>query len=211
MTLLWPECVARPVAGSGERVNESSMSECPDQPRIDAYHDGELDADERSAVERHVATCPACAAELTWLRGVSRSFATTPAGMTAAERGRLRDALDAAIDAGDSDVAYDDAGEPESYSNSLYRTAGVLSAIAASILLLSVVWLNELPSRTRPGSGNTAVAAGEVPAWERVAMNLRVDPLPNSVPGGDAYLADARLADWMLQGLGTTHELRETP
>ena len=39
------------------------------------------------------------------------------------------------------------------------------------------------------------------PAWERVAMNLRADPLPNTTPGSEAYLADARLADWMLQGL----------
>ena len=33
-------------------------------------------------------------------------------------------------------------------------------------------------------------------------MSLRVDPLPSNTPGSEAYLADARLADWVLQGLG---------
>jgi hypothetical protein len=189
------------------------MSECPFQVRIEAYHDGELAGDDRLAVERHVAACPACAADLAWLRGVSRSFAATPAGMTPAERGRLRGALDAAMDANDADVAYDDSDEPEGYPISLYRTAGVLSAIAASILLLSVVWLNELPSRTQRPPTGTALARGEVPAWERVAMNLRADPLPNTTPGGEAYLADARLADWMLHGLapGPRQGMGETP
>lgn len=40
------------------------------EPMLSAYLDGELDADERAAVERHVADCPACAAELRELRGV---------------------------------------------------------------------------------------------------------------------------------------------
>jgi anti-sigma factor RsiW len=189
------------------------MSECPFQVRIEAYHDGELAADERPAVERHVATCPACAADLAWLRDVSRSIATTPAGMTTAERGRLREALDAAMDVDAAGVDHDESDAPESFPISLYRTAGVLSAIAASILLLSVVWLNELPSRTQRVPAGTALARVEVPAWERVAMNLRVDPLPNTTPGGEAYLADARLADWMLQGLAPPpgQDLRPVP
>jgi anti-sigma factor RsiW len=213
MKLLWPVGVARRVTGRGRSDSGFRMSECPFQVRIEAYHDGELAADERPAVERHVATCPACAANLAWLRGVSRSLATTQAGMTTAERGRLRDALDAAMDRDDAEFAYDDSDEPESYPISLYRTAGVLSAIAASILLLSVVWLNELPSRTQRPPTGAALARGEVPAWERVAVNLRVDPLPNTTPGGEAYMADARLADWMLQGLapGAGQNLQQTP
>jgi len=213
MKLLWPECDVRPVNGCGRSVSGFRMNECPFQVRIEAYHDGELNADERLAVERHVATCPGCAADLAWMRGVSRTLVTTPAGMTTDERGRLRAALDAAMDADGAGALYDDSEEPESYPILLYRTAGVLSAIAASILLLSVVWLNELPSGTHRAPTGMALARGEVPAWERVAMNLRVDPLPNTTPGGEAYLADARLADWMLQGLapGPGHSMQQTP
>jgi anti-sigma factor RsiW len=216
MKVLWPECVVRPVNGILEFRSGVWMNPCPFQLRVEAYHDGEIDAEERSAVEQHVATCPTCAADLAWMRGVSRSFATTPAGMTPAERGRLQDALKAAM-AGEGQTGADadlEEGEEEAESDpvSLYRTAGVLSAIAASILLLSVVWLNELPSGTRKPVGGTAVAVGEVPAWERVAINLRADPLPNT-PGGEVYLADARLADWMLQGLtpAPVQDLRESP
>jgi hypothetical protein len=215
MTLLSPECGVRPVNGLSQFG--VWMCECPFQVRIEAYHDGELDAAGRRAVELHVAQCPACAADLAWLRGVSRSLASVPAGMTDAERGRLEEALDAALVAdgragADAGFDVDEADARESDSISLYRTAGVLSAIAASILLLSVVWLNELPSGTRTPAGGTRVAVGEVPAWERVAMNLRVDPLPNS-PGGEVYLADARLADWMLQGLapGAVHDGTRAP
>jgi hypothetical protein len=201
MNILSLEYGVRPVNGFGQFGSGFRMNECPFQVRIEAYHDGELDAAERAAVERHVAQCPACAADLAWLAGVSRSLESVPPGMTPAERGRLDAALEGVLVAGpDAGFDSDEGGEPESYPISLYRTAGVLSAIAASILLLSVVWLNELPSGTRTPVGGRQVALVEVPAWERVAMNLRVDPMPNS-PGGEVYLADARLADWMLQGL----------
>ena len=176
-----------------DAVRESSMNDpsrpCSFQARVEAYHDGALDAGGRAAVEQHLATCPACAAELAWLRRVSGTLNAAPTRITPAELRRVHDAVDAFIDA----------DEPASYPISLYRTAGALMAVAASILVITAVWINELPMRPRPGP-TVGVAAVEVPAWERVAINLRVDPLPNQ-PDGEVYLADARLADWMLQGL----------
>ena len=169
------------------------MSDCAFQPRLEAYHDGRLAPDARAAVERHVTGCAACAAHLAWLREVSASLAhARPNPITADERRRLHAALNEAIDA----------GETEPYPLSLSRTAAALAAVAASILLVSWVWLDELPAATPRGTVQ-AVAAAEVPAWERVAINLRIDPMP-SYPGGETYLADARLADWMLEGLAGT-------
>ena len=179
--LVWPRAVKEPFMSDG--------SHCPFRPRVEPYHDGELDAAARERVEQHLARCPECAEELAWLRSVSTSLAGRAARITDSERARLHEFLDDSIDAVDS--------EPDSFP--LYRAAGALAAIAASILVLSCVWLNELPTRGTP-SGAPGYAVAEIPAWERVAMNLRADPMPTQT-GGEVYLADARLADWVLQGL----------
>jgi anti-sigma factor RsiW len=174
-------------------------SECAFQPRVGPYHDGELDADDRRAVAEHVERCAACAAELAWLQWVSGSVAAArPAEMTGAERRRVAHAVRRAVEAED-----EESDEPASYSITLYRAAGAMMAVAASILIISWAWMGELPGTARPtpgGTGTGAVAAAEVPAWERVALTLRADPLPNH-PFPDVHLADARLADWMLDGL----------
>jgi len=39
------------------------MKDCDQRPRLDAYHDGELDAVERAELERHLPGCPRCNAE----------------------------------------------------------------------------------------------------------------------------------------------------
>jgi anti-sigma factor RsiW len=163
------------------------MSTCPPHANLEAYHDGELVAEARRAIEHHLSHCAACAGELAWLRSVSGALAPRrPAELSGAQLSRLHDAVDAAADAADGP-----------YSHSFRRTAAVLMAIAASIIILSVVWLNELPA-SRPAPGPLAVA--EVPAWERVAVTLRADPLPTH-PGGEVYLADANLANWVLRSL----------
>jgi anti-sigma factor RsiW len=160
------------------------MSTCPFQTSVEAYHDRDIDPHGRSVVEAHLEHCAACAAHLAWLRSVSATLATRPAGeITGAELHRLHDAIDASNDP---------------YPLSLYRTASVLMAIAASILIVSFVWLNELsPAPGVPVPGPVAVS--EVPAWERVAVTLRADPPPEV--GADVHLADANLADWMVTNL----------
>jgi anti-sigma factor RsiW len=160
------------------------MSACQFQSRVEAYHDGKLPAEGRRAVEQHLARCAVCAAELAWLRSVSASVRRQRGDdLTALELERVHAAVDAAAD--------------ESYPVLLYRTAGTLMALAASVLIVSSVWLHELPPPTATAQ---PLAVAEAPAWERVALTLRVDPLPSGLDG-EAYLADARLADWVLRGL----------
>jgi hypothetical protein len=88
----------------------------------------------------------------------------------------------------------------------LHRAAVALSAVAASILVLSCTWLNALSAPTGGGvrrlTNPPDVAVAPADAWERVALTLRADPMPAGGPNGEVFLADASLADWMLHGLG---------
>jgi anti-sigma factor RsiW len=164
------------------------MSDCQFQSRVEAYHDGELPAEGRRAVEEHLARCPICAEELAWLRSVSgRLPGGRGAGLSASQLAGVHAAVDATAD------ELVDA----SYPISLYRTAGTLMATAASVLIVSCVWLHELPAPVKPIQ---PLSVAETPAWERVALTLRADPLPSGFDG-ESYLADARLADWVLRGL----------
>jgi hypothetical protein len=103
------------------------------------------------------------------------------------------------------------------------RMAGMLSALAASILVISSVWLSEFPSRhtTDLSPGSVVVSAadlGNVPEWERTALTLEVEPQflnqnlggSNETPFNPTGLADSRtfgdnvdaqVADWMVAGL----------
>jgi anti-sigma factor RsiW len=184
------------------------MPDCQFQSRVEAYHDGELSAEGRRAVEEHLETCEDCAAEMAWLRSVSQSMGRGDSEgaleLTTAELGRVHAAVDDAMD----EVAI---AETDSYPISLYRAAGALMAIAASVLIVSCVWLSELPTPAGPRQP-IGVAANPVegPAWERVAMTLRADPLPTGLDS-EPYLADARVADWVLRGLGAAPGGRRDP
>jgi hypothetical protein len=96
--------------------------------------------------------------------------------------------------------------------------------LAASILIISSVWLLEIPSRHTAvlSPGIAVVPASDLPDWERTALTLRVEPSPLlqdrgslSPAEGDGIpqigLADSRsfsdnsvdaqVADWMVAGL----------
>lgn len=179
---------------------------CPFQSRVEAYHDGELanDADVRASVEQHLAACPACAEDLVWLRRVTAEMRDGARrdynALTASELARIHDAIDTEADAAER-TAFD--------LRRLYRAAVALTAVAASILLLSCAWLNELPGQTTgvPRT-NEGVAVREADAWERVAATLEADPTlaPNPVAS-----KDANFADWMLNGLAGKPARETTP
>jgi anti-sigma factor RsiW len=59
----------------GKRQQVVVMVDCDQPVRLDAYHDGELSAAERAAVEAHLCDCPSCAAELAAIRAMSGVFA----------------------------------------------------------------------------------------------------------------------------------------
>jgi anti-sigma factor RsiW len=52
------------------------MAACELSLRVHAYHDGELPEAQRREVEEHLSACPACAAELEQLRGLSQALST---------------------------------------------------------------------------------------------------------------------------------------
>ena len=196
------------------------MSDCPIQSQLSAYHDGELDSQAVSQVEAHIATCAACREELAGLRNISGLFAAkAPAPMLPVELARLHRSLEGGV-AGQ--IGYRPA------EADFLRTAGMLSALAASILIISGVWLAEFPSRhaatLSPGvavvpASETPGLPASVPDWERTALTLRVEPIPlnsksgieegpqiNQIGLADAgalgdNAVDSQVADWMVAGL----------
>jgi anti-sigma factor RsiW len=95
------------------------MNECEHLSRVGAYHDGELPDAWAAEMERHLADCPECAAELARLRALSRlvSSAAQPE-MSPAAMAQLHRRIDQLSGMG------------------LRRMAETLAAIAATILVI---------------------------------------------------------------------------
>ena len=175
-------------------AREKVMSDCNFQRLLVAYHDGEHDDCTQLRVEKHLADCPACAAELSELRELSaRIEAATGDCVDREALARMHGAVDR--------VAATDAARLP-----LLRTAGLLGALAASVLIIAGVWLLDT-RRDRAGPADLAAAgrAGDtvaiMPDWERVAMTLRAEPRPGI--GADSPLSPhyAATIRWMLDGL----------
>jgi anti-sigma factor RsiW len=112
--------------------------QCTCESRLSAYHDGELDSAARAEVERHLASCPACARRLAAFRGISRLFADAPlTRLSQIAMHRLHANMDLVIDRG------------------LFRLARVLSGVAAVVVIAGSVWL----ARSRPAQTTATPAA----------------------------------------------------
>jgi anti-sigma factor RsiW len=158
------------------------MIEC-DPQLLSACLDGELSPEQQGQVREHLRQCPACARELRMLEESSRLIHEHP--FEELDQRELSD-LHRAV----NQVASE---------QTIWRLGLVLGALAASILVISSAWLMEIPAPSAGRGRQRTVAIAPASQWERVAMTLRADPLP---PENDAIqLADAGLADWMLQGL----------
>src|SRR5947209_3407837 len=98
------------------------MSDCKLHLHLSAYHDGELGAELRGKVEEHLRTCQACVADLADMRDMSAQLAGVAEsnGIQRGERRRMHEAVDAAMS--------------QQSSMPLLRTAGLLTALAASVL-----------------------------------------------------------------------------
>src|SRR5688500_18063173 len=104
---------------------------------IHAYHDGELPADRRAAVEAHVNACDACRALLADLRGMSQIVAAVPmADLPPHAMKRMQQAWWAAQDRG------------------VRRIASWLTAAAAAVMFAAVLW-----SPANRGDTNTSFTA----------------------------------------------------
>jgi anti-sigma factor RsiW len=167
------------------------MTRCDfEQSLLSAYVDDELDPSACQRVEEHLHTCPSCAAQLQSLKNLAEAFATYPyPDLNSTELDRLHQVLDEEVDA------------------PVLRLAGSLSVVAASVLIVATAWLLELRStQPVPVASPANVTLAPAPAWEQVATSLHVDaPVYGGGIGNPmdrTQLADAQIADWMLQGLG---------
>jgi anti-sigma factor RsiW len=157
------------------------MHEC-DPQRLSAWLDDELNAAQRQQVEAHLASCDACRRLLQQLTATSsliQRHAFEP--LNEQEMDRLHQAIDAADD------------QP------ILRLGLTIAALAASVLIVAGAWLMELPAGGGTAPAQVQMAAAPKP-WERLATTLEVDPL--TTPASDSIqVADAELAQWMLDGL----------
>ena len=143
------------------------MSQCEQSGRLSAYHDRELDAPTRAAMDRHLASCASCAAELGRLRRLSGLLqAAAPAELSAAAMRRLHRSAELAS------------------SSTLRRWAEALTAVAATILITFSVWLWRLPR-----SGDST---GPMPTWESAALH---HPSDSSSPSPEEQLAAWQVQD----------------
>lgn len=148
--------------------------------RVSAYHDGEMNATDAAAMERHLAECPACAAELTELAGMSRLFAENqPPRLSQIALHRLHNKAD--------DLARAD----------VIRVARVLQAIAASVLVAASIWLMQSSPAVSPLASNSSPSPvaqdqSQVPPWLDVAVTAtaQTTQLDTTTPAAAWYLAD---------------------
>jgi anti-sigma factor RsiW len=119
------------------------MTECKLASQVGAYHDGELLPPARQAMESHLADCPACAAELARLRRLSQVLRTARRPALPAETlERLHGSVEL---------------QPRL---AVLHMAEAFAAVAAAVLIVSLVWLFELST--------TQEALAQTPTWETV-------------------------------------------
>src|SRR5207244_1110981 len=124
---------------------------CEQTHQVHLYHDGELPAGQRDALEAHLKTCSECQALLTDLRAMSRAFAAAP---------MVEIPSDAMLRIRGAQYVLPDTG--------VLKIAGWLTAAAAAILLAALpVWRQEY--RVQP----PAVASAD--AIDTIAVTAPAD------------------------------------
>jgi anti-sigma factor RsiW len=148
------------------------MSECSQNNLrlLHRYHDGELDSADRRQVEQHLSECAECRGQLNELRALSgRLVEVRLDPITSDEQDRLHQAI-SAVTSGFTDHA-------------IIRMAFSMAAIAASLLIVTSVWL----VTSMQGRSDASGAGGSPQDWQQVAMTLH---------------SDSHLPDWMVHSLG---------
>ena len=145
---------------------------CDRLDQVHQYHDGELPAGERDALQAHLKSCGECQDLLNDLRGMSRVLIAAPmVGITNDAMQRLRDARYVLPDAG------------------VLKIAGWLTAAAAAVLIAVVpIWHAERHQNA------IVVVPAAAPVLDTVAMTAPAD--------ADANHNDlVALAQWMSDDL----------
>lgn len=157
------------------------MLECSYQTSLESYHDGQAGPERAREVESHLPTCAACSAELKRLEQLSELLHDArPEGIRPDELARVHEAVESVEDRG------------------IIRLMAGLSAVAASILIISTAWLYDAPQGpSRP------IAPGSVAEqpWERMASIGRPIAPNESRPSGTA-MGNQETIDWMIRGTG---------
>jgi anti-sigma factor RsiW len=160
------------------------MSQCSYQSSLDAYHDGQSPSELAREIEQHLPACAACSAELGRLLELSQLLRTArPEAIHADELARVHQAVEGVEDRG------------------VIRLVTGLSAVAASILIISGAWLYDGP---RPNTMQIARPTVPEQTWERMASAGQID-VPVDVPQVGTALDDRTqrdTADWMVIGMG---------
>ena len=144
---------------------------CTWSEKVHQYHDGELDAQARQLVERHLQECAACAAELRELKSISESFKSAPEPrLSQFSMHRLHVMAD------------------QWRENDLVRVARFMRAVAACIVVAGSAWL----MGTSPAANPTSESQAPAP-WMEVAAatNAEVASIDTTTPAASWYLADA--------------------
>ena len=163
-----------------------------DKSRLMAYLDGELSVAARREVESHLATCPACTAELKSLRELSSSFASYPfEDIRPDELSRLHAAI--------RHVAADEVDD-----QSIWRIGRTMGLIAASILVVAGTWLATLPAPSSPPPQGSPTTVAQSPPWERAATTLRIETPREAV---DRAYVDS---EWMNEQLKSSPLRRQS-
>jgi len=142
---------------------------CPFTEQLDAFHDGELDEASRARIERHLAECPECSAEIGRLQSISQLFVSLPAPrLSQISMHRLHRWTDEAMEEG------------------LLRIMRVLSAVAACLLVAgSALLVKTRENRTVEASMPVA------PPWADVVdTSDNSSSVAYSTPAAAWYLAD---------------------
>ena len=166
------------------------MADCEFRSRLGVYNDGELPRQEARRLERHLERCASCAAELDEVRRLSNLFGTF-----------AEQPVDDAVVTDFHRIV----DELEDRQASILRIGKLLTGLAASGLIVASAWRLETPLPRPPPQALVVKAHAPAPQWERLAMTLRVDPLPRTEVDPrserEQMLADAAVANWMLRNL----------
>ncbi len=139
------------------------MNQCEFSERLSTYLDGELPEGQRAALERHIAACQTCVAELESMRRISGTLKAWDAPrLSMMSMARLHHAVDV-----------------ESFSH-LRRLALSLSSLAATLALVTVLWASQGGSISAPT------------AWERIAITPGASRADDVVAGTAEEVATAQ-------------------
>jgi len=143
--------------------------------RLSAYHDGELDVAARAEVERHIAQCPECARELAEMASLSRMMLDNPPQrLSQIGLHRLHNRVDVVVRA------------------DVLRTARVLQAIAACVLIGTSIMMMRMPEIQNTGVETAQVQPQSPPPWVDLAVNVTAETtqIDATTPAAAWYLAD---------------------